>query len=118
MDDKEEGIIEKLILDGGLETVGVDQETGELLYSFTPKIKNLMPDLYDEHMTEVNSCVMNLWERGFLEIDFFAEEPIITLSKKAFDRAAIEGLSKKDRWNLFEIIRLLNPKAWYNLYIA
>jgi hypothetical protein len=111
MDDKEEGIIEKLILDGGLETVGVDQETGELLYSFTPKIKNLMPDLYDEHMTEVNSCVMNLWEKGFLEIDFFAEEPIITLSKKAFDRAAIEGLSKKDRWNLFEIIRLLNPKA-------
>ncbi len=111
MDDKEEGIIEKLILDGGLETVGVDQETGELLYSFTPKIKNLMPDLYDEHMTEVNSCVMNLWEKGFLEIDFFAEEPIITLSKKAFDRAAIEGLSKKHRWNLFEIIRLLNPKA-------
>jgi hypothetical protein len=54
---------------------------------------------------------MNLWEKGFLEIDFFAEEPIITLSKKAFDRAAIEGLSKKDRWNLFEIIRLLNPKA-------
>jgi len=111
MDNKEEGIIEKLILDGGLETVGVDQETGELLYSFTPKIKNLMPDLYNEHMTEVNSCVMNLWEKGFLEIDFFAEEPIITLSKKAFDRAAIEGLSKKDRWNLFEIIRLLNPKA-------
>ena len=111
MDDKEEGIIEKLILDGGLETVVVDQETGELLYSFTPKIKNLMPDLYDEHMTDVNSCVMNLWEKGFLEIDFFAEEPIITLSKKASDRVAIEGLSKKDRWNLFEIIRLLNPKA-------
>ena len=111
MDDKEEGIIEKLILDGGLETVGVDQETGELLYSFTPKIKNLMPDLYDEHITDVNACVMNLWEKGFLEIDFFAEEPIITLSKKAFDRAAVEGLSKKDRWNLFEIMRLLHPKA-------
>jgi hypothetical protein len=111
MNNEEEKIIEKLILDGGLETVGVDQETGELLYSFTPKIKNLMPELYNEHMTDVNSCVMKLWEKGFLEIDFFASEPIITLSEKAFDRDAVEGLSKKDRWNLFEIIRLLNPKA-------
>ena len=118
MNNEEEKIIEKLILDGGLETVGVDQETGELLYSFTPKIKNLMPGLYNEHITDVNSCVMKLWEKGFLEIDFFASEPIITLSEKAFDRDAVEGLSKKDRWNLFEIIRLLNPKAWYNLYIA
>ena len=107
-DDK---MIEKLILDGGLETVGIDQETGELLYSFTPKIKNLMPDLYDEHMTEVNSCVMKLWEKGFLNIDFFAPDPLITLAEKSFDKAAVEALSKKDRWNLFEIIRLLNPKG-------
>ena len=111
MSSEEDKIIEKLILQGGMETVGVDEETGELLYSFTPKIKNLMPDLYDEHITDVNACVMNLWEKGFLEIDFFAEEPIITLSKKAFDRIAVEGLSKKDRWNLFEIMRLLHPKA-------
>ena len=111
MSDEEEEIIERLILDGGLEAVGVDEETGEFLYSFTPKIKNLMPDLYNEHITDVNSCIMQLWEKGFLEIDFFATEPIITLSAKAFDRVAVEGLSKKDRWNLFEIIRLLNPKA-------
>lgn len=107
-DDK---MIEKLILEGGLETVGIDQETGELLYSFTPKIKNLMPDLYDEHMTEVNSCVMKLWEKGFLNIDLLAPDPIITLAEKSFDKAAVEALSKKDRWNLFEIIRLLNPKG-------
>jgi hypothetical protein len=111
MSKEEERMIEKLILDGGLETVGIDQETGELLYSFTPEIKNLMPDLYDEHITDVNSCVMKLWEKGFLEIDFFAEEPIITLSEKAFDNVAVEALSKKDRWNLFEIIRLLHPKT-------
>jgi hypothetical protein len=111
MSNEEQEIIEKLILDGGLETVGVDEETGELLYSFTPKIKNLMPDLYNEHITDVNSCVMELWEKGFLEIDFFASEPIITLSKKAFDQVAVGGLSKKNRWNLFEIIRLLHPKA-------
>ena len=68
MSDEEEEIIERLILDGGLEAVGVDEETGEFLYSFTPKIKNLMPDLYNEHITDVNSCIMQLWEKGFLEI--------------------------------------------------
>lgn len=109
MNNEENDMIEKLILDGGLETVGVDQETGELLYSFTPKIKNLMPDLYSEHMNEVNSCVMKLWEKGFLNIDLLAPDPIITLSEKAFDKAEVEGLSKKDRWNLFEVIRLLHP---------
>lgn len=107
-DDK---MIEKLILEGGLETVGIDQETGELLYSFTPEIKNIMPDLYNEHMTEVNSCVMNLWEKGFVDIDLLAPDPIITLSEKSFDKAAVEALSKKDRWNLFELIRLLNSKT-------
>ena len=108
---KDDRMIEKLILEGGLETVGIDQETGELLYSFTPEIKNIMPDLYDEHMTEVNSCVMKLWEKGFVDIDLLAPDPIITLSEKSFDKAAVEALSKKDRWNLFELIRLLNPKT-------
>jgi hypothetical protein len=107
-DDK---MIEKLILEGGLETVGIDQETGELLYSFTPKIKNIMPDLYNEHMTEVNSCIMELWEKGFVNIDLLASDPIITLTEKSFDFVEVEGLSKKDRWNLFEVMRLLNSKA-------
>lgn len=33
--------IEKLIMSGGLEVAGVDSETGELLYVFTPKMKKL-----------------------------------------------------------------------------
>jgi hypothetical protein len=54
---------------------------------------------------------MKLWEKGFLNIDLLAKDPIITLSEKSFDKVAVEALSKKDRWNLFEIIRLLNPKG-------
>ena len=45
MSKEEDQIIEKLILDGGLEAVAIDQESGELLYSFTPKIQKLMPGL-------------------------------------------------------------------------
>jgi hypothetical protein len=39
MDKEEDKIIEKLILEGGLEVAGIDSEDGSLLYAFTPKIK-------------------------------------------------------------------------------
>ncbi len=107
MSKEEDQIIERLILDGGLEAVAVDQESGELLYSFTPKIQKLMPNLYHEHLNEVNSNIMNLWEKGFIEIDFFAEEPLITLTEKAVNESSINELSSNERWNLFEVIRLL-----------
>ena len=107
MSKEEDQLIERLILDGGLEAVAIDQESGELLYSFTPKIQKLMPNLYEEHLNEVNSNVMNLWEKGFINVDFFAEDPLITLTEKALDPKSISELSKQERWNLFEVIRLL-----------
>jgi len=107
MSKEEDQMIEKLILHGGLEAVAIDQESGELLYSFTPKIQKLMPNLYNEHLNEVNSNVMNLWEKGFINIDFFAKDPLITLTEKAVDSNSINELSKHERWNLFEVIRLL-----------
>ncbi len=53
MTSDENEMIEKLILEGGLEVAGIDSEDGSLLYSFTPKIKQLMPELYDDHMNAV-----------------------------------------------------------------
>jgi hypothetical protein len=107
MSKEEDQLIEKLILDGGLEAVAVDQESGELLYSFTPRIQELMPNLYSEHLNEVNANVMNLWEKGFINVDFFAQDPLITLTEKAVDSKSVSELSKQERWNLFEVIRLL-----------
>jgi hypothetical protein len=107
MSKEEDQLIEKLILDGGLEAVAIDQESGELLYSFTPKIQELMPNLYNEHLNEVNANVMNLWEKGFVNVDFFAQDPLITLTEKAVDSKSVSELSKQERWNLFEVIRLL-----------
>jgi hypothetical protein len=50
---------------------------------------------------------MNLWEKGFVNVDFFAQDPLITLTEKAIDSKSISELSKQERWNLFEVIRLL-----------
>jgi hypothetical protein len=111
MASEEDKIIDNLILDGGLEVSAMDEDTGELLYSFTPKIKDLMPDLYQEHIQTVNSEVMNLWEKGFINLDLFAKDPIITITPKALNKEEINGLSKQERWSLFEIIRLLQRKV-------
>ena len=110
MESEEEKIINELILDGGLEVAAMDEDTGELLYSFTPKIKELMPDLYEEHIENVNSEVMNLWEKGFINLDLFEKDPIITITPKALNKEEIQNLSKQERWSLFEIIRLLQRK--------
>ena len=106
----EDQIIEKLILNGGLETVGVDQETGEFLYSFTPKIAKLMPDLYEEHLNDVNNQIMNLWEKGFVDLNLFESDPNITLTEKSLNPDSLMTLSKQERWNLLEIMRLLKLK--------
>lgn len=111
MANEEDKIIDNLILDGGLEVCAMDEYTGELLYSFTPKIKELMPDLYDEHIRTVNSEVMNLWEKGFLNLDLFVKDPVITITPKALNKEEINGLSKQEKWSLFEIIRLLQRKV-------
>jgi hypothetical protein len=104
-------IINKLILNGGLEVSAMDQDTGEILYSFTPKIKELMPDLYQEHIQTVNQEVMNLWEKGFLNIDLFEADPIITITEKALNKKNVDTLSKQEQWSLLEIIRLLKRKV-------
>ena len=104
-------MINKLILDGGLEVASVDNDTGELLYSFTPKMKEIMPEIYQDHMHNVNSEIMNLWEKGFIDMDLLQSDPIITLTLKALNKDEVKNLSKQERWSLFEVVRLLQRKV-------
>lgn len=99
--------VDYLIMNGGLEVAGIDSETGQFLYVFTPKIKELMPELYSEHLNHVNGEIMRLWETGFLNVDFLTEEPIVTITEKALDEEAVSALSKDDQWSLEEIKRLM-----------
>lgn len=107
MNNQHEDIMEKLILSGALEISGVDTETGEFLYQFTPKLKEVSPALYDEHINHVNGELMRLWEKGFLDINISDKNPIVKLTAKAFDTSELECLSKEDRWGIEEIKRLI-----------
>lgn len=110
MGDNENKIIDDLILAGAMEVAGIDSKTGEFLYVFTPKLKEVSPALYDEHVNHVNGELMRLWEKGFINIDFMSENPIVTLTAKALDSSEISKLSKEDQWSVEEIKRLLSAK--------
>jgi hypothetical protein len=106
-DSEEQKIIDQLLLDNALEVVGIDDSNGEFLYAFTDKIKEVMPDLYEDHLNFVNSEIMALWESGYLDINFLDENPVVRLSEKALDKEELKKLSKQELWSLEEIKRLL-----------
>lgn len=107
MTSDENEIIERLILEGAMEVAGVDAENGELLYSFTPKIQQVMPELYHDHMNSVNAEILSLWERGYVDIDFLAKDPVVTLGPKSFDNTEVSKLNKREKWSIEELKRLL-----------
>lgn len=99
--------IEALILTGAIEIAGIDQKTGQPLYKFNQSIEKIMPELYSEHLNEINRDIMALWENGFLNVDFLEEDPSVTLTDKAFDDSEIEKISREQQISLIEIKRLL-----------
>ena len=90
-------IFDMLILNGAIEVVGVDPISGEFLYSMTEKMIEIMPDVYQEHLNQVNNQIMNLWQDGFLNVDLMDSNPLVTLTDKAFD---VKELSKMDAESL------------------
>jgi len=108
MDDRQQDIIDKLVLSGAMQFAGVDINTGEMLYQFTPKLKEVMPDLYNEHLNHVNKEIMGLWEKGFVNVDLMSENPIVTLTAKSLNEKDLKELSKEDRWAIDEIKRILS----------
>ena len=107
MTNNEDELIKNLILEGALEVAGVDSESGELLYSVTPKMQEVMPDMYEDHITQVNRDILNLWEKGYVNVDSLSANPMVTISKKGLDKAEVSKLTKPEIWALEEIKRLL-----------
>lgn len=100
-------IIDHLILEGGIEVAGVDPESGEMLYAFTPKVKEIMPELYHDHLNFVNDELMVLWEKGYVDINFLMDDPLISLTAKSYDPDELQKLSKQEKWSLQELKRVV-----------
>jgi hypothetical protein len=100
--------IDDLILSGVVEVAAIDSETGEFLYQFTDKLPELMPELYNKHITKLHDDVMYFWEKGFLDIQDFSEtNPKISLTQKSFNQEEISMLPEDRQAVLKEIKRVL-----------
>lgn len=100
-------MIDILLSTGAIEFIGFEPTTHEPLYKINAEMKTIMPELYKEHLNEVNRDIMRLWEEGFLNVDLLSEDPKVTLTDKAFNDEAIEKISRELQISLLEIKRLL-----------
>ncbi len=102
----EEQLLLTLIDQGAVEFKGFDEE-GEALYSFTNKLKDVHPELYELHNNMLNKEMMYLWENGFVEMDLFSDNPVVTLSPKAFNPIKVDQLDEDMKKFLLEIKRII-----------
>lgn len=100
--------LEEMILDGSAEVAGIDQETGEFLYCFTPMVSELHPELYENMSKFYHYSVLALWEKGFLDIDMDSDDPYVKLNDKSFDKAEVEKLSAFEQRMLESVVAQIN----------
>jgi hypothetical protein len=100
--------IEELILSGALEVSGIDIDTGDMLYNFTDKLKDISPELFKDMSNYISTETMFLWAEGFLDIDVTEQNPMVRLTKKALDDAEVSKLPKEKQYTLKEIIRIIS----------
>jgi hypothetical protein len=103
-------IVDKLILNGGLEFAGKDSETGETLYKPTERLKELDSRLSDDMSAYFSEVTLKLWEKGFLDMDVTDRDPLVKLGPKSFDSLAIKSLPSDERIVVEQIVKALFNK--------
>lgn len=98
-----------LIDKGAVAFEGLD-ETGEPLYRFTEKLQEVAPDLYNMHISMLNVEIMALWEKGFVDMDLFEENPTVKLTDKAFDKTLVDELNDHLQKFLKELKRVYRER--------
>lgn len=101
-------MLDKLILDGSVEVAGLDIESGNFVYNFTPKLQENNPELFQSVMSVFYSIVLQLWERGYVDIDLEDEDPMVTLTPKGESLEDIEQLDKMQKEVLQSIVKHFN----------
>jgi hypothetical protein len=89
MDEFEEvpGFMEFLLEHGLIEIYGVDPITEEITYTMTDKCREVMPELFEEHMKHINQIAFDLWEKGYIEMNFDEEgTPMVMLKPLDYEK--------------------------------
>jgi len=108
MDDE---MVEYLLSIGALEYVFTDED-GEPIYRLTPDAKDLVPDLYEEHMKDFNSVVFSLWQKDLVDLVFDeGGEPLIGINNNTTDPEMIEMLDRQEKEAIEEILFVWKKKS-------
>jgi hypothetical protein len=104
--DKE--LIEHLLSIGALEFVYVDSD-GEDIYRFTKQAKELVPEIYNEHMKDFNNIIFSLWMKNVVDVIFDENgEPLIGINDNTYRQESIDDLDENEKEALKEIIYAWN----------
>lgn len=110
----EDELIEYLLSIGALEFSFFDDD-GSKVYKLTPQAKELVPNLYDEHIKDFNSKVFSLWNREMLDLSFDDDgDPLIAVNQNSYDEEKVKGLEKNEKEVLTEIIAVWEKKQKNN----
>lgn len=107
----EEELVQYLLSLGALEYVFTDED-GDPVYRLTPEARDLVPDLYDEHMKEFNSVVFSLWSKNLIDVVFDEDgEPLIGVNQNTTDLEMTGGLDRVEKEALQEILFVWKKKS-------
>lgn len=111
MDGKvDDELIQYLLSIGALEFVFIDKE-GEHIYRLTPEARELVPDLYDEHMKNFTSSVFSLWSKDLIDVVFDEDgEPLIGINSNTENEELVSKLDDNDKNILKEILFVWKKK--------
>lgn len=112
MDGKvDEEMIQYLISMGALEYV-FDDEDGEPIYRMTPEARDIVPDLYDDHIQDFNAMVFSLWTKDMIDVVFDeVGDPMVTLNENSSNEEMIKELEREEREVLQEIVFVWKKKS-------
>jgi hypothetical protein len=81
------GFMEFLLEHGLIEIYGVDSITEDITYTMTDKCREVMPELFEEHMKHINQIAFDLWEKGYIEMNFDEEgTPLVMLKPLDYEK--------------------------------
>jgi hypothetical protein len=110
MINEEDDYFSELLFAGAIEVCGIDEESGEMLFTFTEKLKEADPFLYKKMTESFYKDLLSLWEKGFISMDVTEDNPVVSLTSKALDALEVNGLGIEERLHLEDIINKMSEK--------
>ena len=105
MTNEEDDQFSHLLFSGAIEICGIDEQSGEMLFRFTEKLKDVDPLLYKKMTDSFYKGLLSLWEKGFITMDITEENPAVSITEKALNALEVGELNIEQRLHLEDIIK-------------